>query len=173
MTGYKEMKTLCLLRHAHSDHATTPEMDDHDRVLSARGQREAENVGAFMKEQRILPDAMFCSSSVRTVETARIAFAELFRGGMDSLASRFDRDFYLAPPEVIMDEVREADDRYSHIIVVGHNPGLEDLAEKLARGSDQVIGKFPPSALAVFTCDVDKWQDFSPKKAQLKTVFMP
>jgi phosphohistidine phosphatase len=167
------MKTLCLLRHAHSEHATSHDMDDHDRVLSARGQLEAENVGAFMKEQGILPDALFCSSSVRTVETARIAFAELFKGGMDRLASRFDRNFYLAPPDIIMDEIREADDRYSNIIVVGHNPGLEDLAEKLARGSGQMIGKFPPSALAVFTCDVDKWSDFSAKKAQLKTVFMP
>lgn len=167
------MKTLCLLRHAHSDPATTPDMDDHDRVLSARGKLEAENVGAFMKEQGILPDMMFCSSSARTVETARIAFAELFKGGMESLASRFDRDFYLAPPEVIMDEIREADDRYSKLIVIGHNPGLEDLAEKLARAGGEVIGKFPPSALAVFTCDVEKWQDFSRKKVQLKTVFMP
>ena len=167
------MKTLCLLRHAHSDPAASHDIDDHDRVLSVRGLMEAENVGAFMKEQRITPDAMFCSSSTRTKETARVALAELYKGGMDSIATRFDRDLYLAPPDVIMDEVREADDRFGMLLIVGHNPGLEDLAEKLARAGDEMIGKFPPSALAVFACDVDKWRDFSAKKVKLKTVFMP
>ena len=167
------MKTLCLLRHAHSDPAASHDIDDHDRVLSVRGLLEAENVGAFMKEQGILPDALFCSSSMRTRETARIALAELYKGGMDSIAGRFDRDLYLAPPDIIVDEIREADDRFSKLIIVGHNPGLEDLAEKLARNGGEVIGKFPPSALAVFDCDIDKWRDFSGKKTVLKTVFMP
>ncbi len=148
-------------------------MDDHDRVLSTRGLLEAENVGAFMKEQGIVPDALFSSSSMRTKETARIAMSKIFKNGMDALATRFDRDLYLAPPDIIMDEIREADDKYSKLVVVGHNPGFEDLAEKLARATGEVIGKFPPSALAVFACDIDKWRDFSPKKAKLQTVFMP
>lgn len=167
------MKTLCLLRHAHSEPAASVDVDDHDRVLSVRGLMEAENVGAFMKEQNILPDALFCSSSIRTRETARIALSGLFKGGMDSIASRFDRDLYLAPPDIIADEIREADDRFSRLLVVGHNPGFEDLAEKLARAGGEVIGKFPPSALAVFACDIDKWRDFSAKKTKLTTVFMP
>ena len=168
-----EMKTLCLLRHAHSEPAGSVDIDDHDRVLSTRGLMEAENLGAFMKEQGILPDAMFCSSSMRTRETARIALSGLYPKGMDSIATRFSRDFYLAPPDVIVDEIRGADDRYTKLLVVGHNPGLEDLSEKLARAGDEVIGKFPPSALAVFACDIDAWHDFSAKKAKLKTVFMP
>jgi phosphohistidine phosphatase len=167
------MKTLCLLRHAHSEPAGSADIDDHDRVLSTRGLVEAENLGAFMKEQDILPDAMFCSSSMRTKETARIALSGLFPKGMDSIATRISRDFYLAPPELIVDEIRDADDRFARLIVVGHNPGLEDLAEKLARAGGEMIGKFPPSALAVFTCDIDKWEDFSAKKVKLKTVFMP
>ena len=167
------MKTLCLLRHAHSEPAASHDVDDHDRVLSIRGLTEAENVGAFMKEQGILPDAMFCSSSIRTKETARIALSGLYKGGMDAIATRFDRDLYLAPPDIIVDEIREADDRFSKLLLVGHNPGFEDLAEKLARAGGEIIGKFPPSALAVFACDIDKWRDFSAKKTKLKTVFMP
>lgn len=167
------MKTLCLLRHAHSEPAASHDMDDHDRVLSARGQIEAENLGAFMKEQGILPDAVFCSSSTRTRETARIAFADLFPHGMDEVQTRFSRDFYLAPPDIILDEIRNTNDKYAKLLIVGHNPGLEDLAEKLARAGGEMIGKFPPAALAVFACDIDRWKDFSAKKIKLKTVFMP
>ncbi len=166
------MKTLYLLRHAHSDPAPSPAVDDHDRLLSARGEMESENVGNFMKEQGLAPDALFCSTSIRTRDTVRIAFGVLF-GNKVPVATRFDREFYLAPPELILDEVQEADNRFSALMVVGHNPGLEDLAEKLARASGQMIGKFPPSTLAVFTADVDDWREFTAKKAVLKTVFMP
>lgn len=167
------MKTLYLLRHAHAEPAMTHEMDDHERALSARGQVEAANLGAFMKEQGFVPEAMFCSSSVRTTETAQLAFDVMFKAGKNPVATRFGRDFYLAPPDIILDEVRDAEDRISHLLVVGHNPGLEDLAEKLAAAGGEAIGKFPPCSLAVFTCDVDKWRDFSPKRTKLKIVFMP
>ena len=166
------MKTLCLLRHAHSDPAPSRDVDDHDRTLSARGEQEAQNVGAFMKEQRIVPDAMLCSSSLRTKETARIAFDVIF-GSRNEVASRFTRDLYLAPPEIIVDEIRTADDDRSCLLVVGHNPGFEDLAEKLAQANGEMIGKFPPAAMAVFTCNTGKWRDFSARQAKLKLVFMP
>jgi phosphohistidine phosphatase len=167
------MKTLYLLRHAHSDPSPSPEVDDHDRLLSARGEMESENLGAFMKEHGHVPDALFCSTSLRTRDTVRIAFDVLFPNGKAPVATRFDREFYLADAELILDEVQEADNRFSRLLVVGHNPGFEDLAERLARAGGQVIGKFPPSTMAVFTADVDDWRDFTPKKAVLKTVFMP
>jgi len=166
------MKTLYLLRHAHAEPIETAAMDDHDRVLSARGQREAENLGAFMKDQHLVPDAMFCSTAARTRETARIAFLQLF-GPRAPVASRFDRLFYLASPDTIVEEIEMADDKYSALLVVGHNPGFEDLAEKMAKAGGQQIGGFPPCALAAFTLDIDTWQDFEPRKAALKTVFMP
>jgi phosphohistidine phosphatase len=166
------MKTLCLLRHAHSDHAL-PGMDDHDRLLSQRGEREAENVGAFMKEQGILPDALLSSTSVRTKDTARIALEVLFRGGKGDVSKRFERNLYLAPPDIITDEIRDTEDRFSRLLVIGHNPGFEDLAEKLASSTGEMIGKFPPAALAVFDCDIDDWRSFAAKHARLRLVFMP
>lgn len=166
------MKTLYLLRHAHSESAD-PGQDDHDRRLSARGEQEADNVGAFMKEQGLVPDALFCSTSVRTRETVRLSFARIFKPGRDGIMTRFDRGFYLAPMDVLLDEIQEADDNFKKLLVVGHNPGLEDLAEKLAAGGGQSIGKFPPSALAAYQCDVSDWRDFSAKHCKLKTVFMP
>lgn len=165
------MKTLYLLRHAHSEGAA-PGQDDHDRVLSTRGEQEADNVGAFMKEQRLIPDALYCSTSVRTRETVRLSFARLFRA-QDEILSRYDRAFYLAPQDVLLDEIRDTDDHFHRLLVVGHNPGLEDLAEKLAAAGGEGIGKFPPCALAVFQCDTDEWRDFSAKDCKLKTLFMP
>jgi phosphohistidine phosphatase len=166
------MKTLYLLRHAHSDSAE-PGQDDHDRGLSARGEQESDNVGAFMKEQGLVPDALFCSTSVRTKETVRLSFARIFRPGKDGIMSRYDRSFYLAPLDVLVEEIRDADDHFSRLLVVGHNPGLEDLAEKLAVAGGQSIGKFPPSALAAFTCEIEGWRDFSAKTCKLKKLFMP
>ncbi|MDE1153460.1 MAG: histidine phosphatase family protein [Micavibrio sp.] len=166
------MKTIYLLRHAHADPAPNAATDDHDRTLSARGEREAENLGAFMKDQKLVPDAMFCSTSTRTRETARIAFRQLF-GDRAPVATRFDRLFYLAAPESIIEEIETADNRYNTLLVVGHNPGLEDMAELLARAGGQEIGGFPPCTLAAFTLDIDAWHNFNPRKAKLKTVFMP
>lgn len=166
------MKTLYILRHAHSESAE-PGQDDHDRILSARGEQESDNVGAFMKEQNLVPDALFCSTSTRTRETVRIAFARIFKPGRDGIMTRYDRSFYLAPLDVLMDEIRDADDHFSRLLIVGHNPGLEDLSEKLASFGGEGIGKFPPSALAAFSCEIDRWHDFSPKSCKLKKLFMP
>lgn len=166
------MKTLYLLRHAHAQSAE-PRMDDHDRALSPRGETEARNAGAFMKEQGLVPDAMLCSSSARTKDTARIVFEVMFDGGRVPVAATVDRALYLATPRGILEEIAGADDRHDRLLVIGHNPGMEDLAEALAGASGQVIGKFPPSALAVFISDAEKWEDFSVETAKLKTVFMP
>lgn len=166
------MKTLYLLRHAHSDSADAG-MDDHDRPLSTRGEQESDNAGAFMKEQGLVPDALFCSTSERTRETVRFVFARIFKPGRDGIMSRYDRSFYLAPVDVLLEEIRDADDHFSKLLVVGHNPGLEDLAERLAAPGGQSIGKFPPSALAAFSCDIGRWHDFSVKSCKLKKLFMP
>jgi phosphohistidine phosphatase len=171
--GHKEMKTLCLLRHAHADPVPTPGTDDHDRLLSPRGEIEAENAGVYMREHRIFPDALVCSSSARTKETARIAFDALFAPEGHGVSCRYTRDFYLAPPDVILDEIRQTEDRFACLLAVGHNPGFEDLAEKLAHGAGQSIGRFPPCALAVFDADIDSWRDFSARKVKLRLAFMP
>ncbi len=166
------MKTIYLLRHAHAEAPAGPAMDDHDRPLSARGIAEAENCGAFMHEQNLKPDLMLCSTSVRTRETARLVLDIVFEGDAD-IESRFERSLYLADPDNIIDEIHNADDRFERLLLVGHNPGFEDMAEKMARATAQEIGRFPPCTLAVFNIEIDKWQQFAPKKARLKTVFMP
>ncbi|HYD17545.1 MAG TPA: histidine phosphatase family protein [Patescibacteria group bacterium] len=165
------MKTLYLLRHAHADAAELGQ-DDHDRRLSPRGETESENLGAFMKQQNLYPESAACSTSLRTRETLRIAAAKLF-DGQGGLSARYERSLYLAHPETIIDEVREADDRFASLMIVGHNPGLEDIAERMAEGCAAHIGKFPPATLVVFECDIGKWEEFSLKKLRLKTVFMP
>jgi len=164
------MKTLYLLRHAHAEQPTSATLDDHERALSARGELEAENLGHFMKDQRLFPDGVFCSTSVRTKDTLRLACRTL---GIEKIVTRFDRALYLAEPDIIRDEIEAADDRFQSLMIVGHNPGLEDLAEKLARHGGQEIGKFPPCTLAVFDLDIEDWHDFMPRKARLKTLFMP
>lgn len=148
-------------------------MDDHDRLLSPRGEMEAENAGLHMKQLMLFPDALISSSAVRTRETARLVFDALYGEGRHGVSCRFTRELYLAPPDVIVDEIRQAEDRFSCLLAVGHNPGFEDLAEKLAHTGGQAIGKFPPAALAVFDVDIQRWQDFTARAAKLRLVFMP
>ncbi|MBI1215882.1 MAG: hypothetical protein GC185_08700 [Alphaproteobacteria bacterium] len=164
------MKTVYLFRHAHAEHPG-PAMDDHDRPLSARGEAEAENAGAFFKEQGIAPDLVLCSSSLRTVQTLKLALAAL--DAQSEVQSRFERKFYLAARETLLDEIQEADDAFSRLMIVGHNPGMGELAEKLCAATGEEIMGFPPAAFAAFTCDVESWEDFKPKHAKLALVYMP
>ncbi len=65
------MKTLYLLRHATAANAAPPQMSDYDRTLSAKGIREAQTVGRYMKSNKMLPDFVLSSSALRTTQTAR------------------------------------------------------------------------------------------------------
>lgn len=157
------MKTVYLLRHAHAE-AALPAMDDHDRPLSARGIAESEGVGRFLKNAGHAPALALCSTALRTVQTLAIV--------LQGVPQKTTRSLYLAARDDILDEIRETDNTHDSVMVVGHNPGMGELAFALSREDTRLLS-FPPAALAVFTCDVENWEDVAAARAHLIDFFMP
>jgi phosphohistidine phosphatase len=152
------MKTLTLLRHAKSSW-DDPVARDFDRPLNARGQKAAVTVGRHMRGERLAFDHVVASPAVRIVETVE----QVEAGYGSELAPAWDRRVYLASASSLLDVVHELPEGAGSALLIGHNPGLEDLilllipdrAGDLLR--DSVEEKFPTAALAVMTFDVERW----------------
>lgn len=152
------MLTLTLLRHAKSSWDDF-DLDDFDRPLAPRGIKAAPMIAAAIAEHGPDIDLILSSPSVRTRQTLELALPKF---GVTSPPVQFIDGLYHAYPEFILDTVRKKDKDARHILVVGHNPGLESLADQLTRtGPRQAIElmarKFPTAAAAQFTFDDTTW----------------
>ena len=150
------MKTLLVLRHAKSSWDHT-ELADHDRPLNERGERDAPRMGRLLREQGLRPDAVLSSTAERAQRTAR----EVIEASGYAVEVDLTGDFYLAPPEAYLETLREQAEEHQCIMIVRHNPGLQDLVELLT-GQPEL---FPTAALAHVELPVDRWQDLSTKTA--------
>lgn len=155
------MRQLLVLRHAKS-RWDEPSLDDHDRGLSSRGVEAARKMGALIAEQGWLPDCILCSTAVRAQETlalAREAWPATPEIPKSDLAA-----LYLAAPSHILEIVRRQPDDCRRMMIVGHNPGLQSFAARLAGHGDKaqkraIEVKFPTAALALIACDVATWSE--------------
>lgn len=143
------MHTLYLLRHAKSSW-TDDKLADHDRPLTKRGRRTAETIAQHLAHTHVAPDLVLSSTSMRTHETLDPILARLRPRRVV-----FDRDLYLAPVGALLDRLRAVDEADASVLLVGHNPGLHELALALADPDSPVAppplsGKFPTGALASF-----------------------
>ena len=167
------MRSLLLLRHAKSSW-DDPALDDFDRPLAARGLRAAPAMGAEIARCGWAPDAALVSPATRAAETWDNAAAE-FEGRVETV---FERRIYLATSETLLDIARSAPAAAETIIMIGHNPGMEDFAASLAGpGSDKaalarMLEKFPTAALARFAFD-GAWTALAPGAAQLTHFIRP
>lgn len=145
------MKTLLVLRHAKSSWNDAA-MTDHDRPLNERGRRDAPRVGRWLQDQQLVPDAIISSTAVRARATADAVASTLGLGRRISVDPRL----YLADPHAILDVLREAADAdAASLLIVGHNPGLEELVEHLTGEPEEL----PTAALAHIVLPLDSWRD--------------
>jgi phosphohistidine phosphatase len=163
---------LLLLRHAKSDWSGAHDEDDHDRPLSERGVDAAPKIAAYMRSHGYDPALVLCSTSRRTKETLKLivpAFAQ-------APQIRYTRQLYLAEWPQLLAEVRKAPPAASPLLVIGHNPGIHQLALALSlqpRGAaeqsraQELARKFPTGALAVFDFDGTQWLDVKPGAGRL------
>ena len=161
------MKTLGLFRHAKSDWGDA-RARDFDRPLNKRGRKGAVLMGQHLREYGQKWNRVLSSPAVRAAETTELASEGAGQGndpGCGSYAVNWDRRIYLASSAILIDLLREQEDGLDAILMVGHNPGLEDLIFDLVPddGSsplrDIVEEKFPTATFAVLQLDVDKWDD--------------
>jgi phosphohistidine phosphatase len=146
------MKTLLILRHGKAQ-PDAPD-GDHARELTERGERDSQAIGAYIGEHPGVPDAILTSDAQRALQTAEIAAeAAGFTGELTIVPQIYGADLrtLLALARSILDEVDTA-------LVVGHNPGFEELAAALA-GIDEDDVRLPTAALAHLEFDVDRWDD--------------
>ena len=141
------MRELILLRHAHAgSHTTGP--DDRDRVLSEVGVQEARAAGAWLRERGLLPDRVLCSPAARTRETLAVL------GDLGVVEVREEPSIYEASPgtlAALVDANRDA----NRLLLVGHNPGLEQLAALMHSGQTGDYRGMPPAGIAVLKLPVD------------------
>jgi phosphohistidine phosphatase len=169
------VKTLFLLRHADAVESAAG-LEDADRVLSARGRREAaalpERIGRFAE----VPTAALCSSARRAVETLD---GWLSSRAANDVAVDTDPSLYLASGSRLVERLLEVDDSVDALLVIAHNPGIAILAHELLprhdRGTaaERVRGGFPPAALAVFEFDVTDWSGIAPGRGRLLDASFP
>lgn len=168
------MKLLGLFRHAKSDWAD-PRARDFDRPLNKRGRAGAAIMGRHIRDHGVAWDHVISSPAVRCTETVEIAAEAAGR----PLAVNWDRRIYLASSATLADLLREQDDAFNATLMVGHNPGLEDLIFDLVPddGSsplrDVVEVKLPTAAYAVLELDIDRWADLGDKCARLVHLSRP
>ncbi len=151
------MRTLSLLRHAKSDR-DDPSAADFDRPLAPRGEKAAPLMGRHMRAIDLDPDLVLCSPAVRTRETAHLALTAM----KNTAPVIFDEIIYEASSNALLERLKRVDPTVAHVLMIGHNPGLQDLTLALAGAHlsadfATLREKFPTGALVVLELRIDAW----------------
>jgi phosphohistidine phosphatase len=160
------LKQLELLRHAKSSWAD-PNIADHDRPLNARGRTAAALVGRHLREQMPPPDLVLCSSATRTRQTL-----QLLELGADAQV-RLEDELYGAGAAGLLARLKAVPATVGTVLLIGHNPGIEDLTRMLDRDGLTSVQKFPTAALAVLRFDIAAWNELNPGIGHLVGFFTP
>jgi len=159
------MRTLLVLRHAKSS-LEYPKLSDHDRPLNKRGQSDAPRIGRLLRQQRLSPGAIISSTAKRARQTAE----EVVLGSTFDGAIQFEPRLYLGDPATILDVVRRANPDTSRVMIVAHNPGLEELIRRLADEDESL----PTAGLAQLRLPIDTWKDLRVStRGQLVSLWRP
>jgi phosphohistidine phosphatase len=146
------MKTLLIMRHAKSGWKDGP-MPDHDRPLTKRGKRDAPRMGQRLQAAGLRPDVIITSTAERARSTAVAAAEGMgFTGEVQSEAKLYD-----ATPETYLAVLRGLPAEVQTAMVVGHNPGLQDLVAELTGDSQDL----PTAAIAHVTLPIYSWADLN------------
>ncbi|MGP7794850.1 SixA phosphatase family protein [Sphingomonas sp. CLY1604] len=167
------MKTLTLLRHAKSGW-DDPVSRDFDRPLNAKGRRAAQTVGRHMRDLDLAFDHVVASPAIRVGETLDAIEAGYGR----KLGPVWERRIYLASAATLLDVVHELPDTAGRVLMVGHNPGLEDLVLMLVPegvGDLRLLveQKYPTATLAEMTLDAERWNTVAAGGASLTRYVRP
>ena len=160
----RDMKTLLLLRHAKSSWKVA-DQPDFERPLNGRGERAAPLMGRHLRKEKIEPALILCSPAERARQTAAL-FAEAAGLGGEL---RYDERIYEASALQLLEVVAQADDGADAVLLVGHNPGLEELI-LLLTGETRLM---PTGALAKIDLAPDKWGKVKEQAGRLDWIVKP
>jgi phosphohistidine phosphatase len=169
------MRRLMLLRHAKTEH-DAPSGQDQDRRLDDRGRLDAAAIGSWIGRHPPVPDAVLVSTAVRAQQTWEITGEAI----KDAIGKRgapprveFLADLYGAEPAQLLQIIRTAEvTDPKHLLVIGHNPGMHELALALTGSGDAAAKKalednLPTAGLAILDFDIDDWGDVAFRRGTL------
>lgn len=160
------MKRLIILRHAKAE-KDAPRHADFERKLSGRGESDAAEMGRRLAHRGVHPEEIVSSPARRALETAKIVARELdFPWG----AIRLSKRAYLADPETLLAIVQACPDEVETLFLVGHNPGVSELAHLLVR---RFAEELPTCAAVAIDCAADTWGGIRPACGSLRWYEMP
>lgn len=151
------MKKLSLLRHAKSSW-DDPVERDFDRPLNGRGHRAARTMGVWLKDNSLSFDQVLASPALRIRQTI-----EGVEAGLDGkLKAAFDKRIYMASAASLFELVQETPDEVQHLLLIGHNPGLEDLLLLATKGDGSTLRgeaetKYPTATFATIDLPITRW----------------
>jgi phosphohistidine phosphatase len=158
------MKQLFLLRHAKSSRKGSS-LPDHDRPLASRGRRAAKAMAPYLREHRIEPALILCSSATRARQTLD-GVAPGFQGSPEV---RFESELYEFSASGLLARLRRIPDAVPSAMLIGHNPAMERLALDLAGGGPalaELANKYPTGALATLEFP-GTWSDLDADRGEL------
>lgn len=168
------MKTLYLLRHGKSDWESDFN-SDHERGLAKRGIESTKRVGQYLLDYGFSVDLCLCSDAVRCRKTWELLL------GMENFADEtsYKKEIYEASSDKLFEIIKNTNDETESLLVLGHNPGLEELAEYLVLGDNldelhnSLFAKFPTAAFLGLSLSVDSWHDITPGHASIISYWVP
>ena len=164
------MFELMLMRHAKSDWHS--DKADFDRPLNQRGRQDASRIGRHLKQLNIIPDVIVSSAAKRTRQTAELVNDYL---ALDDSSMKFDKELYLAGNESLRNIIEEYASDGMRLMVIAHNPGMDDLVSYLANtalplsSNDKLMSTAAVAGFQIPTLDCLT----SPGMAEMKYIFRP
>lgn len=162
------MKTLVLVRHAKSSWQDLT-LADFDRPLNERGKRDAPRMAKHLKSSGLVPQCILSSPATRAVKTARIFARHLLA---DASSVKLENKIYEASADQLLNIAQEMDDAVDTCMLVGHNPGLTDFANRLMN-TRQLIENVPTTGVVLLGFDIQSWKALAEKSGSLIDFITP
>ncbi|MBN1904764.1 MAG: histidine phosphatase family protein [Deltaproteobacteria bacterium] len=160
------MKTIYLLRHAKSSRDDTT-LDDFERPLNNKGRESLVIMGKLLNDLDVMPDIIISSPASRAAMTAR-AIASKIHYPLDKISYR--EALYLSEKDILIEEIKNIKNTFKSVMVVGHNPGITDLANFLG---DKKIDDIPTCGLCSIEFALRSWKDIDGHSGRIKFIEYP
>jgi len=161
-----EQKTLILVRHAKSSWKDTA-LNDIQRPLNKRGNKDAPKMGQYMAEHKIHPEVIYSSSGLRALTTARLISVKIGIQPMDII---IDDNIYTFVLEDLLNVIKALKNKFEKVMIIGHNPAITELVNYL---SGSKIDNVPTCGVAVLRFSINSWKKVSKNKAKLDSFDYP
>lgn len=163
------MKQILLLRHAKSSW-DNPDLDDFDRPLANRGLKDAPRMGKYVRSIGYKPGLIISSPAERARQTAEL-FAENAQIDPDLIS--WDEDLYYGGTEDYLAAINEVPESADRVMLVGHNPLMENVTAKLTSAPGRMSVRMPTAALVCLQSFANSWEEISPGTCQMKWMMIP